>query len=160
MKLIATRFGDYVDLAAAEFAIFGVEIIGEDAKFGDGIEVRNDGCSEIDVLFDVTSVDHEAIREFALAIDRNCAGVQRAGGRERAGTHVLHSVGSERGGGDHAWLQRKQVRVTAAVQWNSSHFSAGDHFAHLGAGSVDVDLSGVNGDDLAALAKLENRVDD
>ena len=37
VKSIGSRFCDDINLAAAEVSIFRVEIVGDDAKFGDGV---------------------------------------------------------------------------------------------------------------------------
>ena len=79
VKIVTPGFGDDVDLSAAVLAVFGVEIIGENAELRDGIEIRNDGGAHVDVFFDVAAVDHEAVGEFTLAVDGNVARVQIAG---------------------------------------------------------------------------------
>ena len=93
MERVGAGLGDDVDLAAAELAVLGVEVTGENAELGDGIEVGNDGRAHVDVFFDVAAVDDEGVGKFALAVDGDCAGIQIAGGGKRAGADILHGVG-------------------------------------------------------------------
>ena len=115
MKRISPGFRNDIDLAAAEFAIFGVEITGENAEFGDGVEVGNDGRAHVDVFFYVTSVHDEGICEFPLAIDGNSSGIQIAGGSECAGTHVLNRLGCDGSDRSDSGLKREQVGIAAPV---------------------------------------------
>ena len=105
VKCVGAGFRDDVDLAAAELAIFRVEVVGENPELGDGIEVGNDRRAHVDVFFDVASIHHEAIGEFPLAVDRDGAGIQIAGGRKRAGAHVLHRVGGDGSDGSDARVE-------------------------------------------------------
>ena len=95
VKCIGAGFRDHVDLSAAEFAVFGVEVVGENPKLGDGIEVRNNRRAHVDVLFHVASIHDETVGEFPLAVDRDRAGIQISGGRQHARAHVLHGIGRD-----------------------------------------------------------------
>ena len=74
MKCIGTRFCNDVDLSSAVPSVFRIEVAGKDAKFGDGVEVRNDRRSRIHVFLGVASVHREGIRELPLSVDRNRPG--------------------------------------------------------------------------------------
>ena len=138
VKCVAARLGDDVDLAAAEFAILGVKVAGENAELGDGVEIGDDRGPHIHVFFGVASVNDEGVGEFALAVDRNGAGIQIAGRRERAGAHVLHGVGGNRSGRSDAGLHRQKIGIAAIVQGHGRHLVAVDDFAHLAAVGLDV----------------------
>ena len=89
VECVGPRLRDHADLAAAELAVFRVEVAGENPELGDGIQVGNDRRAHVDVLLDVASIQHEAVGEFALAVDRDGAGIQTAGRRKCADAHVL-----------------------------------------------------------------------
>ncbi len=135
---VAAGLGDDVDLAATVFAIFGVEIVGENPELGDGVEIGNNSGAHVDVFLHVTAIHHEAVGEFSLAVDGNGAGIQVSRGREGAGTDILNGTGGDRRGGSHAGLKRKQIGIAAAIQRNAGHGGTANHLAHLGTGSFDV----------------------
>ena len=89
VKCVRAGFRHDVDLAAAELAVFRIEVVREDPELRDGIEVRNDRRAHVDVFFHVASIHEESVRKLPLAVDGNGAGIQIAGGGECAGTHVL-----------------------------------------------------------------------
>jgi len=68
VELVASGFCDDADLAAAELSVLGVEVAGDDAELGDGVEIWNDGRAGVDVFFGVASVDDEGVGELALAV--------------------------------------------------------------------------------------------
>ncbi len=138
VKAVGAGLGDDADLAAAELAILGVEVAGDDAELGDGVEVGDDGGAGVDVFFDVAAVDAEEVGELALPVDRDGAGIESAGGIEDGGAHVLHGGGGDGGRGSNASLQREQIGVAAAVERHRGHLPAGDDLAHLRAGGFDV----------------------
>ncbi len=146
------------DLASAELAVFRVEVTGENPELGDGIQVGNDRRAHVDVFFDVASVQHKAVGKFPLAVDRDGAGIQIAGGRKCADAHILSRVGRQRRDRDHAGLKGEQVRVAAAVERHGRHLFAGDDLAHLGIGGFDVRGRFGNGDRLGPLSDGERRV--
>ncbi len=82
MKLVGSGFRNDVDLASGIFPILRVKVVGQDSKFGDGIEIGNDGGGHAARLFGIGAIDHEAVGGFPLAVDGNCSWVQIAGGRK------------------------------------------------------------------------------
>ncbi len=108
---ICPGFGDDIGIsAAAELAVLGVKTVGEDAEFGDGVEIGDDSGAVVNVFFDVTAVDDEANGKFALAVDGDGAGVEVAGGRKRRSADVLHGVRGDRGEWGDAGLKTKANR--------------------------------------------------
>src|SRR5271154_584940 len=105
MKCVGSGFGDYVNLASAEFSVFGVEITGENPELSDGIQVRNDRRAVVDVFFHIASVHDEGVCELPLAVNGNGAGIQIAGGTERAGTYVLNRLGRDGSNRSHSRLK-------------------------------------------------------
>jgi len=67
--LIRSGFGHYVDLAATVIAILRVEVVGNNAKLGNRINIRNQGGAILQLFFRVGAVDHKAVRVGASAID-------------------------------------------------------------------------------------------
>ena len=92
MKLIGSRFSDDTDLAAAEVSIFGVEIVGDDAKFGDGVEIQNNGRSVVDTFLGVCSIHHETVRTHPAPIYRLSSVGLIAGYRRLVYAHSLRGV--------------------------------------------------------------------
>jgi hypothetical protein len=45
MKGVGARFCNGIDLPAAVVPVFGIEVVGDDAEFGDGVEIRDDGST-------------------------------------------------------------------------------------------------------------------
>ncbi len=138
VECVGAGLRDHVDLASAELAVFRVEVAGENPELGDGIQVGNDRRAHVDVLFDVASIQHKAVGEFPLAVDRDGAGIQIAGGRKCADAHILAVFGCQRGDGNDAGLKGKQVREAAAIERHGRHLLAGDDLAHLGVDGFDV----------------------
>ena len=71
MKVVRPRLRNYVNVAAGIATIFGIEVTGENAEFGNGVQVRNDCGSSIDVFFGIAPVDNEGVGKLSLAVDRN-----------------------------------------------------------------------------------------
>jgi len=113
------------------------------------------------VLLDVDSVDHEAVGGFALAVDGEVAGVCVAGGIDATGD-ASHDDGAGQESGDRgdAGLDGEEVSVAAAVERDGGHLIAGDYFAEVGCGGVDLNarLAG-DGYDVGAGADFERGVD-
>ncbi len=160
MKVVGAGFGDDIDLAAAELAVLGVEVIREDAELGDGIEIGNDCRAHVDVFFDVASIHDETVGEFPLAVDRDGAGIQIAGGREHGRAHVLHGVGGNRSDRSDSGLESQQIRVASAIERHSRHLRAGDNFAHLGIRCLGVDGAFVDGYRFRFFADFQGGVHD
>ena len=51
VKCVGSGLGDDIDLAAAEFAVLRVKIVGQNAKLGDGIEIGNDRRAHVHIFF-------------------------------------------------------------------------------------------------------------
>src|ERR1700737_4116671 len=81
VESIRARLGHNIDQSAAVVAVFGVGIGGQDAKLGDGIEVRNDSCLLADAFLYTSSIQRKPIGIFALAVDRKLPGVGLTSGR-------------------------------------------------------------------------------
>ncbi len=162
MKGIGPGLGDHADLAAAELAVFGVEVAGEDAELGDGIEVGNDGRAHVDVFLDVAAVEHETVGEFALAVDGDGAGSSgRPKGEKGADADILGGCSAvSEGDRGHAGLQRKQVSAeAAAVQRHGCHLLAGDDLASLSVGGFHMSGGFGDGDGSGFIADGEGGVD-
>ena len=69
MKLVGSTLGHDVDHCTSGPAVFGVRCIGQQAKFLDGVERRNDGGSVVEVVLDISPIHTECVARFALAID-------------------------------------------------------------------------------------------
>ena len=152
VKCIGTGLSYNVDLAAAELAVFGIEVIGENPKFINGIEVGNDRRPHVDVFFDIASIDHKAVGKFPLAVNRDGAGIQISGGRERGRAHVLHHVGRDGSGWRNPWLKRKQIRKAPSVEGYRGHPRTGDDLAYLRTRRFNQELAFGDGNDLGSLA--------
>ncbi len=152
MEGIGPGLGYHFDLASAELAVLGIKATGENSEFGDRIQVGNDGRAHVDVFLDVASVQHKAIGEFALAVDRDGAGVQIAGRRKCARAHVLDRIGSDGRDRNDAGLKREQVRKAAAIERHGCHLFGRDDFAHLRISGVDMGGQFGDGDRFSPLA--------
>ena len=133
VECIAARFGDDVDLPAAEFSVLSIEVAGNNAEFVNRIQVRYDRRSGIHVLFDIGAIHAEKIGKLPLSIHRDCARIKRSRRVQDRGAHILHGGGSDRCLRGHSWLQRKKVCITAPIERHSGYLSSGDHLAKLGA---------------------------
>src|SRR5260370_9145712 len=74
-----SRLGDGVHDGAAEPAVFRVETVSDQAELGHRVDVRNDGRAHVAALADVASIHQEGISRFALAINRDIAGIELTG---------------------------------------------------------------------------------
>ncbi len=101
----------------------------------------------------------KTVGKFPLAVDRDGAGIQIPGGRERARAHVLHGVGGDGSDRRNAGLEGEQIRKAPAVQGHGRHLRAGDDLAHLRAGCFNVELVFDDGNDIGPRAHFENRID-
>ena len=82
-------------MSAGVAPVFGIEVAGQNAELGYRIQIRDDRCSAIDVLFHIATVDNEGIGKFTLAIDGNRARIKISGWRKRTDTYVLLSLRSQ-----------------------------------------------------------------
>src|SRR5437667_22153 len=74
VKTVGAGFGHDVHDGATEFAILGIERICDQAELGYRVEIRNDCRPQVAPFTDITVVNQECVRGFALAIDRADAG--------------------------------------------------------------------------------------
>src|ERR1700678_4124409 len=131
MKSVASGFSDDIDLAAAEFSILRVEVAGDNAELINRIQVGNHGRAGVDILFHVGAVHAEIVGELPLPIHREGARIERARRVENGGAYILYGSGGNRCLRSNSGLQREQVSVGAAVEWNRGHLPSGDHLAQL-----------------------------
>ena len=159
-KGVAARFGDNVDDATVVVAVFRIEVVGEQPKLLDRVEIGHDTSAAVHPFLHVAAVHVEAVGALALATDRDDARIQTAGRihRTRDPRHD-HAVGLHGRGWNHARLNREEVRVAAAVQRQRGHRRRRNDLAELRRDRVDAD--GVDGDvnGLALFAQFEGRVD-
>ncbi len=158
VKCVRAGFRHHIDLAAAELAVFRVEVIRQNPELRDGIEVRNDCRAHIDVFFHVASIHEECVRKFPLAVDGNGPGIQITGRRKRARADILHRARGDGSGGNYARLKRQQIGKAASVQRNGSHLRAGYDFAHLRVDGLHAGGGLAHGDGFGLLADFERRV--
>ena len=69
VKTVGSGLGDDIDLAAAVVAIFGIEVIGNNAKFGDRVQIWNERGAIVNAFLRVSSIDHEPICTRSTAVD-------------------------------------------------------------------------------------------
>jgi hypothetical protein len=124
VKAVGARLRDGIHNRATELAVLGVKAVGDEAKFLDGVQVRNKTRAKVAALADVSAVHQERIGGFALAVYGDVAGVQSA--RNRA---VL--LDRLCGTGCNASLQAQKIDVAAAVQRQCKHFLGVDNVAEL-----------------------------
>ncbi len=75
---VAARLRDDVDDAAVVVPVFRIEVVRQQPELLDRIEVRDDAGAAVHPLLHVGAVDVEAVGGFALAADRDDAGVELA----------------------------------------------------------------------------------
>src|SRR5579864_8558814 len=78
MVLVCAGLGDYVDKAAAVVSVLGVEIIGQDAKLMQRIQVGNRSSARKPQLLHQYPIQNEAILRLPHAIDGVSPGIQAA----------------------------------------------------------------------------------
>src|ERR1700722_6244986 len=61
VKAVGPRLGDGVHDSATKASVFRIEGIGDEAEFGNRIEVGDDGCSEVHALVYIAAIDKERI---------------------------------------------------------------------------------------------------
>src|SRR5260370_30273967 len=139
MDGLGPGFGHNIDWAAAVVAVLGIEVVGDDAKLRNGVQIRNNPSAVVLALFDVGAIHHEAVGRLALAVDRLVPGVQIAGNSaiRKAAKLFLNRFGE--GTGNNSRLKRQQIGEGASVQGNGGNLRSTNHFAVLGAVGFDVD---------------------
>lgn len=164
VPIIGTGFGYHIDLAAGIVAVFGVEVIGDDSEFGDGIEIRNGPGTRKTSLLHENSVQKETVRSFAHAIDGVSAGVLIAGNcwRRKTGRSKLaaQTAVHARLLRDDPGLEWKQVRIATSVEGHVGHMLPGNDFAHLRAGGIHVQGETGHFNHFGSLAALQGDIDD
>jgi hypothetical protein len=125
-------------LTTAEFSVLGVEAVGDQAKFLDGVQVRNQASTEVAALAYVPAVHEEGVGGFALAVHGDISRVQNTGYR----AVLLDGLGAA---GRDTGLQAEEIDITATVQGQGQHFLGIDDVAELRV--LGLHLNGV-GDDL------------
>src|SRR5258708_32749456 len=73
VKVVGAGLGDGIHYRAPEFSVFGVNTVGDQPKFLDGIQVGNQSGTHVAAFADVAAVHQEGVRRLALAIDRDIA---------------------------------------------------------------------------------------
>src|SRR5580692_1628218 len=135
METIGSGLGNYVDLAATVIAIFGIEVVGQDTEFRDGIEVRDYRSAAEARLLNRGSIQHESVIGFPHAVYRKPSRIQVArhqrhhysGRVEGTGQSTRHSGRTRH----NARLQSQQIRVAAADQRHIGHFLTANDLAQL-----------------------------
>ena len=161
MQLVRSGFRDDVDDAAAIVAELGVEVIGEDAKFRDGVEIRDDGSPAVHQFLHVAAIHHEAVCILALTTDGLVPGIQTARRRDGHGRASHYDrIRKLRRNRNNSGLKRQQIGETPSVERNSRHFAAGDHLPKLRAGAFHVDFGNrvADGYFLGAFGELQSDV--
>jgi len=107
--------------------MFGVGIVRQNLKFGDGVDRRLENEASIHAIKVVRTVDQEVIRLRPLTIDRvGLAVAQGSAGFGKAGRE-----------GYHARLQQTELRKIAAVQWKFENVAFADRFAETSDGGLN-----------------------
>ena len=139
VEVVRARLGHDIDLTAAVVSVFRVEVIGDDAEFGNRIQIGNDRRTVRLAFLNVRTVHHESIGGLALTVDRLAAGIQST-------VHwaIVDTGHAGVGGGvrRNARLQGQQVGESAAIQRNRGHGLTADNLAHLRAFRFDVNRIG------------------
>src|ERR1700720_5017911 len=73
----------YSDDTAGIIAIFRVEVVRQNAKFRDGIEIRNDTGAAVHFFLGIRSIDEETVGIFTLPADGLISWIQAAGRSDR-----------------------------------------------------------------------------
>src|SRR5207244_6221368 len=111
----------------------GIEVICQNAKLRNRIEIRNNTRSAIHVLLNVTSVHQKAIGRFSLSTDRNVSCAEFPGRSDRAGdSRHDYGVWFKRSDRRDVWLIRQQISIAASVQGECGLLHIGDNFSELG----------------------------
>jgi hypothetical protein len=69
VQRVASGFGDDVNLSPTVPAVLGIEVVHQNPKLCDGIEIRDDRGSQAAVFLGVRPIHYISISRFALAID-------------------------------------------------------------------------------------------
>ena len=141
MIRVAAGLGDDVDHPTVVVAVFGIEVVGENAELLNGVQVRNYRRSAVHVLLHIDGVYHESVGRFALAIDGNVSGIRVArridGARHARHDHRRWSQGRHR---TDARLNREQASVAAAVQRNRLDLRVRHYFSQMSGDRINLSL--------------------
>src|SRR5206468_7661172 len=80
VNAVGSRLGDGIHHSATEFAVFGVEAVGDQPEFRDRIQIRDKARAQVSALTDVTAINQERVRRFSLAVHRNITDVVQVSG--------------------------------------------------------------------------------
>ncbi len=143
VKQVAAGFGHHIHQPAVIVPILGVEVAGQHPELLDGIQVWDHRCSAVHVFLHVDGIYDEAVRRFALSIDRNVSRIQIPG-RINGSGHAGHDHRSGRQGRDRAdtRLNRQQIRIAAAVQGNRFDLAVGNDLPKVRRHGIDLCLNG------------------
>jgi len=159
VKRVRAAFRHHGHDAAGIVPIFGVEVVGQNAKFRDGVEIRNDAGAAVHFFLGIRSVDEETVGVFTLPANGLISWIQAAGRSNRNGCSGHDDrIGRLRRHGHDARLKRQEVGKTSAVETNRSHHRPGDDIAHLRAFSFHMDTGVGDGNLIGLLAKLHGYI--
>ena len=135
MNPVGTAVGNYVDLAAAVVAVFGVIVIRQNAELCDRIQVWNGCRPAVPALLHRRAVQQESVVRLSLAVHRQRPRTQIArdlgngesGGVEDAAIRATHA----RCARYHPRLQRQQICVAARDQRHRCDAVPFNHFTQL-----------------------------
>ena len=129
MILIGPRLGDHVDLATAIVSILCVEVVGDDTKLGDGIEIGDHGGPVMHAFFGIGPIHHECVGSSTATVDGLLAIVQVARYLRRAHSRcgAVPAMRIRR----HAGLQFQEVDVGTSVQRHGGDLRAIDEHTVL-----------------------------
>src|SRR5437763_893635 len=112
MESVGARLGDGVHDGATEFSVLGVKGIRNQPKFGDRVEVWNDGSSQVSPFTHIATVHQKSVSGFALAVDRDVA-------RGQSTRHLPVLLNRSRCGRRYTGLQTKEIDIASAIQRES-----------------------------------------
>ena len=69
MKAVGPGLGDHVNLSTAVVTVFRIEVVGDDAEFGDGIQVGNQRGAVVNAFLRIAAIHHETIGARSAAVD-------------------------------------------------------------------------------------------
>ena len=154
VELIGAGAHDGVDDAAADAAVFGAEVTGDDAEFGKGVGGGLDDLAGVVLVAGAVRVVVEAIHEevvegAAHAVDVEGAFAGRGGGGEGDGDGRDVDVGGEEG----------EAGVLATVEGEFGHGLRADDLGVFGGIGIDEAGLTADGDGVGDVADLKDGVD-
>ncbi len=125
MHLIGAALGDHADVAAQRAAQLGLAAGRDDLEFLHYVEPEEGAAEARRIVVGGKSVDHEVIREIALAAHRDALSRYRRSLREQ-----LVAAGVS---GRHTRHQEREIQETTPVERQSTNFALRHRAGHLGA---------------------------